>query len=278
MQILFFCPRWGSENIPVELFFEKVKQAGYDGVEMGLPLHAGERDTLLQLLQKYRLQLIGQHWECTLSDSAHYEKDFERYLRNLAAAQPLLINSQTGKDYFSFERNVALIQQADAIARETGVKIIHETHRGKFSFSLNVIIPYLERLPSLRLCADFSHWCNVAESLLQEPEQQPLLERVVLRADHIHARVGFSQSPQVPDPRAPEYEEALDCHVAWWDAIVSQRRKEGCKIVTITPEFGPHPYMPSLPFTRQPVTDQWEVNKHMKELLTQRYVVERKVE
>lgn len=278
MQILFFCPRWGSENISFDLFFEKVKNAGYDGVEMGLPLDAGERDAIIQLLQKNKLQLIGQHWECTLSDSAHYEKDFEQYLRNLTAVQPLLINSQTGKDYFSFERNIALIQQADAIAQETGIKIIHETHRGKFSFSINVITPYLERVPTLRLCADFSHWCNVAESLLQEPEQQKILNRVMRHVDHIHARVGFSQSAQVPDPRAPEYEEALRCHVAWWDRIVAQRHSEGCEILTITPEFGPAPYMPCLPFTRQPVTDQWEVNRYIKDTLKQRYTTEKKFE
>lgn len=271
MHIRFFCPRWGSEDVAYEAFFEKVKKAGYDGVEMSLPLDKRERDRIVKLLKEYELLLIGQHWECTLSDSGNYEKDFENYLMNLAEVKPLLINSQTGKDYFSFERNVALIRKADTIAEQTGVKIVHETHRGKFSFSVNVIAPYLGQLPDMRLCGDFSHWCNVAESLLQEPEQQAVLQKVIRRVDHIHARVGFSQSAQISDPRAPEYQEAVDCHLHWWDLIVEQRSSEGTEILTVTPEFGPAPYMPLLPYTRQPLTSQWEVNRHMKEILKQRY-------
>lgn len=273
MQIHFFCPRWGSENMPYEVFFEKVKKAGYDGVEMSLPLDIAERDYIVKLLREYDLLLIGQHWECTLSDSANYEKDYERYLRNLAEVKPLFINSQTGKDFFPFERNVRLIQLADVIAEETGVKIVHETHRGKFSFSINVVLPYLEQLPDLRLCGDFSHWCNVAESLLQDPEQQEILAKVIPRVDHIHARVGYSQGAQIADPRAPEYEEALDCHVQWWDQIIKQRSRDGAESLTITPEFGPAPYMPLLPFTRQPVNNQWEVNLHMQKILTRRFHV-----
>lgn len=271
MQIWFFCPRWGSESVTYEAFFEQVKSAGYDGVEMSLPLDQAERDKIVNLLAEYDLKLIGQHWECNFSDTENYENDFGNYLRNLAAANPLFINSQTGKDYFSFERNVALIHQADAIAAETGIRIIHETHRGKFSFSANVISPYLDRFPDLRLCGDFSHWCTVAESLLQEPEQQLIFRQVIPRVDHIHARVGFSQSAQVADPRAPEYEEALNCHLRWWDMIVAQRREEGTQVLTVTPEFGPAPYMPLQPYTCQPVTDQWEVNRYMKELLKHRF-------
>ncbi len=273
MQILFFCPRWGSEDLPMETFLAKVKDAGYDGVEMSLPLKAAERDKIISLLAAHRLLLIGQHWECKLSDSSQYEADFARYLRNLAAARPLLINSQTGKDYFSLERNLSLIRLADAIAAETGVPIVHETHRGKFSFSINVMQPYLSQLPGLRLCADFSHWCNVSESLLQAPEQQAILSEVMSRVDHIHTRVGHDQSAQVSDPRAPEFEEALTCHLRWWDQIAAQCRAAGKPTLTLTPEFGPAPYMPLLPYTRQPIANQWEVNVHMMHLLRQRLTV-----
>jgi hypothetical protein len=32
MKIKFFCPRWGSENIPWDTFCSMVKEAGFDGV------------------------------------------------------------------------------------------------------------------------------------------------------------------------------------------------------------------------------------------------------
>jgi len=36
-------------------------------------------------------------------------------------------------------------------------------------------------------------------------------------------------------------------------------------------EFGPSGYMPTLPYTQQPVADQWSVNKFMLDLLKKRY-------
>ena len=42
-------------------------------------------------------------------------------------------------------------------------------------------------------------------------------------------------------------------------------------MLTITPEFGPPPYLVTLPFTQQPLTDQWAVNVFMMNLLKERY-------
>lgn len=271
MKIQFFCPRWGSEDVPYEQFFDKVKQAGYEGVEMPLPLDHTEREEILGHIQKNDLLLIGQHWECTLSGSDTYEADYEKYLRNLTEAKPIFINSQSGKDYFFIERNVNIIHLADQIADETGIPIVHETHRGKFSYAISVMLPYLDRLPELRLCADFSHWCAVSESLLEWPEQETILRTIMGRVDHVHARVGWQQGAQVSDPRAPEFEEALNRHLQWWDMIVEQNRLVGKKRMTFTPEFGPFPYMPSLPYVKQPLANQWATNVHMMNLLRERY-------
>jgi hypothetical protein len=41
---------------------------------------------------------------------------------------------------------------------------------------------------------------------------------------------------------------------------VDHRLQAGTKLLTITPEFGPAPYMPALPFTQQPIGNQWKIN------------------
>jgi hypothetical protein len=38
--------------------------------------------------------------------------------------------------------------------------------------------------------------------------------------------------------------------------------------MTITPEFGPAPYMPLEPFTQKPLASQWDINMEMKNYLT----------
>ena len=269
VNVKFFCPLWGSSDLSLPQFFARVKQAGYSGVEMSLPFSKIEKSAILAMLDDFGLELIGQHHETSDSDPARHKDNFRRHMYNLAGARPLFINSQTGKDYFSYGDNSELIEIGFEVAKETGVQIIHETHRGKFSFALHVTRKYLDDYPGLELGLDVSHWCNVSESLLSD--QQDDLNLALLRSRHIHARVGYAEGPQVTDPRLPEWEEALNFHLSCWDRVYknfSQKKKE---CLTITPEFGPYPYMIHLPFTRMPVASQWDINDHMKDLLKGRY-------
>ena len=76
----------------------------------------------------------------------------------------------------------------------------------------------------------------------------------------------MNDSTQQP-PKNPDVPEEMK---ARWQRIVDRRRETGAAVLTICPEFGPPDYMPTLPYTRQPVADLWEVNLHMKELLQNR--------
>jgi hypothetical protein len=100
--------------------------------------------------------------------------------------------------------------------------------------------------------------------------QQEAVSAVIERSIQIHARVGHPQGPQVTHWRAPEHEIALNCHLAWWDAIVAARGKADEALV-ICPEFGPAPYQVSVPFTDQPLSDNWEINHSMMRFLKERY-------
>nr|WP_293844052.1 TIM barrel protein [uncultured Arsenicibacter sp.] len=269
MKLLFFCPRWGQEHIPWPVFAQRVADAGYHGVEVGIPASAQELDTMLNVLEACNLQLIGQHWETKAPDFDRHYAEYDRRIRALAAVKPLFINTQTGKDYYTFEQNARLISLADSIAAETGIPVIHETHRGKFSFAAHITRTYLERLPSLRITLDISHWFTTAETYLDD--QQEAVSLAISRTDHIHSRVGYIEGPQIVDPRAPEWQEVVGHHLACWDQVIAQRAAAGHTDTTITPEFGAPPYLFLLPYTRQPVVDQWEVNHYMMTMLQERY-------
>lgn len=270
MNIAFFCPLWGFEHLPFEDFCTRVRKAGYDGVELALPLHEDRKTThIVDTLKEFGLKLIGQHWETTDPDIDNHIGRYRKRIEWQAAANPLFVNSQTGLDWFPFEANQRIIDAARAVSEKTGVRIVHETHRGKLTFCAAQTRRFLEANPEMRLAADFSHWCNVSESLLAD--QHESVSSAIARADHIHARVGHPEGPQISDPRAPEWQEALHAHLAWWDSIVETRRGDGTGLLTITAEFGPPTYMPTLPYTRQPVSDQWEINVHMMNLLKARY-------
>ena len=48
MKIKFFCPQWGSKDLDNIEFVEKVNAAGYDGIEMSLPLDKTEKELILK--------------------------------------------------------------------------------------------------------------------------------------------------------------------------------------------------------------------------------------
>jgi hypothetical protein len=127
---------------------------------------------------------------------------------------------------------------------------------------------YMEKIPELKLTFDVSHWCNVHESMLAD--QKETINMALQRVEHIHARIGHPEGPQVNDPRAPEWEAVVKQHFDWWD-IVADRKKKNGERMTILTEFGPADYMPTLPYTRQPLADQWAINVHMMTLLRKRY-------
>ncbi len=266
MKIQFFCTRWGSEALSWDLFCKKVKDEGYDGIEYGIPRTDTEKelDAIWNTAERFGLSIIAQHYD---TYEAEFSKHFDLYnswLQKIRSYPVVKINSQTGKDFFSFDQNKKLIDAASAL----GLNIVHETHRNKFAFAAHIAKEYLEKTPELRITLDISHWVCVAESYL---EDQPEAVKIALaRTEHLHARVGYPEGPQVPDPQNANWQVALNIHLAWWDKIYERKQKEG-SVLTITPEFGPFPYMVHVPSTGKPVCDQWETNTYMMNLLTKRY-------
>ncbi|RVT99856.1 sugar phosphate isomerase/epimerase [Mucilaginibacter limnophilus] len=271
MNIKFLATRWGN-NQPWDIFFERLLADGFDGLEFAFPLDVdrAELDLLHNLCRKHNIGVIAQHYSTYDADfNLHYD-NYIKWFEMISPYPWMRVSTQTGKDYFTFEQNKALIDFTVEYEQKYSMPVSHETHRNKFNFAAHITKQYLEKINYLRLTLDISHWVNVAESYLQD--QQEAVDLAISRTDHIHARVGYPEGPQISDPRAPEWQEALDHHLAWWDKIVATKRAEDAEELTILPEFGPHPYMIHLPYTQQPIADQWEVNKFMKGLLKERYL------
>ncbi len=269
MKILFFCPRWGSAQIAPEAFVERVASAGYDGIEIGFDDGDTRDEPIPAMARAAGLEVITQHFATFATDVDRHCREFAERLRRAATFRPLFINSQTGRDLLCLEQNTRVFAVADEIAAETGIPIHHETHRARCLHTPWRTLELLRARPETALVLDMSHWCNVCESLLED--QADAMASILPSVQHIHARVGHAQGPQVSDPRAPEWQDALGAHLKWWDLIIAARREAGAETFTITPEFGPPPYFPTLPWTQMPVSSQWDINVHMMNLLRQRY-------
>jgi sugar phosphate isomerase/epimerase len=274
MEIKYLCTFWGCETQTAKEFLSAAIENGYNGVEINFP---DDRSFISQFLEElntirntidkdfvFIAQQVLPNKNETVSNNT---KRISERLEFLATLGPDYINSHTGKDFFGFSENCDIINVTERISQAYKIPIWHEIHRGRFSFHLKTLLNYLEVYPQLNLIADFSHFCTVSESLLQD--QQDILKKIYPNIRHIHARIGFSQSPQVNNPFAPEWKICLEQFTMWWQQIIDIQKKRKVSFFTITPEFGPFPYMPLEPFTRKPLANQWEINLQMKNYLQQ---------
>lgn len=261
MQLKIYKGLWGdAESVAGFADLQRIKQAGYDGIEWAVPNAepAAWRDWCATL----GLDYVGMAF-------AARTDEIEPQLKTLAAYGPQHITMHSGRDKMTFAEGRTFLQHALAVERDLGIPVGHETHRHRLFYTPWTTAQYLDALPDLKLCADFSHWCCVCESLLTDMEAW--VTRACERTLHVHARVGWEESAQVADPRAPEVAHYVARHEEWWDRIRTARVRAGAEVFTLTPEYGPPGYMPAIPFTRQPITNLWDVCLWSAERLRQRW-------
>lgn len=269
-ELKLLATNWGF-NGTLDEYCAKVKKEGYDGIEIWWPMDKKDQDVLFDCLKKHQLEvgfLCGAY-------QADFKEHLEYFQKMIDAAagnniqKPLYINCHSGRDFFTYEQNQQFIDHTTQLAKQSGILICHETHRSRMLFAAPVARQYIEKNPALQITFDVSHWCNVSESLLQD--QQSNVDLTLQRVGHIHARIGHPEGPQVNDPRAPEWKNALEAHLSWWDKVVERKKQHGERLTILT-EFGPPDYMPTTPYTRQPLADQWAINVYMMQMLRKRYL------
>ena len=62
MDIKYICTYWGSEQKEVEQFVAAALDAGYDGVELNIPLNRSITESLRKAVSDLGAELIAQQW------------------------------------------------------------------------------------------------------------------------------------------------------------------------------------------------------------------------
>ncbi len=254
MKLLLIRHLWGVAGRWEDLF-PKFKAWGYQGIEAGLPPRE-DQERLRRLLDEHGLEYVAQIFTQG-GDVRDHVRSFETQLKEAHNVRPRLVNAHSGQDAWGESESVRFFEEALQMESVQGLPVAHETHRGRILYNPWITQRLMDRFADLKLCCDYSHWVCVCERLIED--QLEVLQACAARCLHLHARVGYEQGPQVPDPRAREYARHLEAHERWWGMIWDAQMSRGDLVSTLTPEFGPVPYLHSLPFTNVPVTDLWEV-------------------
>ncbi|QKX57766.1 uncharacterized protein TRUGW13939_04886 [Talaromyces rugulosus] len=253
---------WGIEPGPNMTGWKKrlveYKAHGYAGIEVTLteidPKHLPLLRSICDETGMLINTLIFSSWPGYvgprprgLSPDIHLQF-FRKQLQLAWILNPVVINAQSGADYWSWDDSVYFYENALKIERDEGFqgRVCHETHRNRSLFNPYVTDYVLQRVPKLQITADISHWVVVCERLLDQGEEdQDILTRAMANVRHIHARIGTTQSSQCPEPLNPAFAAERQFFDNLWVRIVKLRVKSdpNCHI-TWVPEYGPFPYHP----------------------------------
>ncbi|MDB9741379.1 sugar phosphate isomerase/epimerase [Akkermansiaceae bacterium] len=269
MKLKLFKPLWGHIG-SLQLATKQAVENNFDGIEGSVPEDKSQREQFADSLAEHKLELIGEIFtggnyvpDPSASPENHLD-DIKRKLELTLPLNPIFINTQAGLDAWPLKTSIAFYEKVLALAEEHETTISIELHRSRITHSPWVTRDIIAELPDLPLTIDFSHWCCVAERLIMNDEPE-LLQNLAKQTHHIHARVGYDQGPQVPDPRAPEYEKEVTAHINWWKTIWAYLQTTQKTEFTTTPEFGTDGYLHLEPYTQRPVADLWEINCWMAE-------------
>lgn len=274
MELKLFKTLWGH-NGTLELAIDQLLAADMHGIESPPPASVAKQEYMAGVLRSHELDYIA---EVTTAGSYVPERraslqqhlaSLETKLQSCTDLNPLFVNCIGGCDAWPEAQSVEFFGRAIELADQYSIPINFETHRSRSLFNPWVTLRILEQIPAMRLTADFSHWCVVCERLLDT--ELDVIHALADRVHHVHARVGYDQGPQVPDPRAPEYQYALAAHQSWWEIIWQAQAEAHYGLTTMTPEFGPDGYLHEQPFTRKPVADLWALNLWLAKTEQQHY-------
>ena len=214
-----------------------IAEAGFDGINAFIPEpdQAGEWK---RLLDQYQLKLSVNAYPKKAEDMVEFLKKLRAYegtvqYVNTQVLTPFVIGAEAEK----------LLYDIDRLAKDAGIRVFIETHRGTITQDLLRTVQYINTLPSLRLTIDFSHYVVAGEMRTISEEAEALLQALLTRTSCIHARVSNGEQVQVNVGENGEH-PMLEHFERWWESGMKLwlKRAGSEEHFPFVCELGPPPY------------------------------------
>ncbi len=246
-------PEWTMEDK-----FRRVKEAGFEGIEMWVELK--DEDRVRRLLDQTGLFLgTGFH--------PHTVEDFRKTIAQAKRLRAEYVFVHPGNAFLREQEAVALVRSGYDVANDAGVPMTLETHRGTVTENPYRAIRLVERIPELRLTGDLSHY-GVDGEIGGAPaaEMIKLLSPLLDRVDTLQARITNGEQVQL-DVGAGDGELAQNW-VELWAEVMRRWRKQALSgdWFPFSTELGPPPYS-ILDLQGKEISDRWAQSLVMKSLM-----------
>lgn len=162
---------------------------------------------------------------------------------------------------------VTVLQAVLPLIEASDIPVYLETHRGRISNDLLVMVELLRRVPNLPLLADLSHYVVARElDLPIDPVSQAQISTILDHAWAFHGRVAGSGQIQLP-VSFPQHAPWRDQFARWWTEGFAnwRRRAPADAVLTFNCELGPQPYAISGSDGRD-LTDRWAESLEIKRM------------
>lgn len=269
---------WGVDDPASSQLFNSIKDEGYDGVEV-IRL-AWNEETLVQDLNVAGLSMVcqvhtaggylkdGEYVYCGEYSLEAHKKDFAEQLLECATviaqvkAPGSFVNVHAGVDAWSRDEALDFLSFAlpEVEKYASDFMVTFETHRQRLfgnPWQTRELLKEPLLRDTIKFNADLSHWYVACERVFDKNENRDspwwpsLLEDFAKHSYFIHARLGWSEGPQMADPSVEACtEERLLQEEVWKVLMKHMTEREYC---FAEPECGPPPYLPVHPRTQEPV-------------------------
>ena len=244
--------RPGLAERPVPERFDRVKDAGFDG--LAIDLGASDLSAALSYVPEYArtglkgLVIAFPNSIEALRPALHLAKDIDApFVVVVGKVMPLAVADM-----------IPVVRGWLQVAAEESMPIQFETHRNCITNDLFSTLLMLEAIPEMRLCADLSHYVVDREMMLPiATEMQGYVTRVLQRSDSFQGRIATRSQIQVAIG-FPQHRVWLETFLAWWRQGFShwQARAPQRDLVFVC-ELGPPNYAIT-DANGDELTDRWE--------------------
>jgi hypothetical protein len=255
--------RQGVPERPIPERFDRVKEAGYDG--LAIDLGAADLEVARTCVPEYaRTGLKGLVMAFpnsieSLRPALHLAKEIGApFVVVIGRVMPLRV-----------EEMVPVIRDWLRLAQQERMPIQFETHRNCITNDLYSTLLLLEAVPEMRLAADLSHYVVDREMVLPISEtMQQYVTRILEHSDSFQGRVATRSQVQVPIA-FPQHRPWLETFIAWWRAGFELWRAQAhASDLVFLCELGPPNY--AITDARgEELSDRWQEALELKRLAQQ---------
>ena len=202
--------RPGVPERPVEERFERVREAGFDGLAIDLgAMDLGAARATVPLFARTELKGLLTAFPRSIEElrpALHLAKDIgSPFVIVVGQVMPLAVADM-----------IPVVEAWMALAEEEGVPVQFETHRNCITNDLFSALLLLDAIPAMRLSADLSHY--VVDREMMQPitaEYQSQVTRILDRSDSFQGRVANRCQVQLP-LHFPQHQVWIDTFRDWW--------------------------------------------------------------